>query len=280
MTIVYKLWNTSGLADSCATWARQLIMSLNMTDPFISAVQQETLNLIQSGNHYFITRVMWMVSLTMMTYDYGLTIEDEIQFVWHGNRIALSRILFLANRYWPMANLIINNILLATVATSHTRFCRVWFNAVAYSAFPIHVSIGTIQILRLHAMYSRNRMLLFVMCTLLALDLGVGTVIIGIVAYNIRPVVLPPGFTGCVLSHIAPYAWVYWLPMLIMESLLFVLSVVKSLDSMQNNMKMPHIMSVLFRDSVFYFAGVLGSIVLNFVVWNVARTTLFSAFLP
>jgi len=179
-----------------------------------------------------------------------------------------------------MANILVNNIILATVSTENTQFCRVWFSYVVYSAFPIHFSIGAIQILRIHAMYNRDKRLLIVMCTLFALDLGVGTVIIGLVAHRFQPVVLPPGFTGCIPTDIASYAWVYWLPMLIMEILLFALSALKSIESMQSGMKLPFLLSVLFRDSVLQFAGVTGSVLVNFAVWIIARQQLFTTFFP
>jgi len=254
--------------------------------------------MLQVGNHYFITHSMWIAALTVLIYDYCLTFRDEVQYVWSGSRVSPSRLLFTLNRYWPLANILVDNIsrwlryrqrlasrlrghtVLATISSDYSRFCRIWLNYVAYSSFPIHFAIGAIQILRIHAMYNRNRRLLAVVCTLFVFDLGVGTVVIGFVAHQFQPVPLPPGFTGCIPTHIPPYAWVYWLPMLIMEIVMFGLSAIRSAESMRSRMRLPFIMSVLFRDSVIYFAGVMGSVVVNFVVWKAARQQLFTAVLP
>lgn len=42
----------------------------------------------------------------------------------------------------------------------------------------------------------------------------------------------------------------------------------------------PYLMKVLLRDSVIYFGGALGSILMNFVVWGLHAASLFLAFLP
>ena len=58
--------------------------------------------------------------------------------------------------------------------------------------------------------------------------------------------------------------------MLLMEIVLFGLSALKSMQSMRVSMKMPFIMSILFRDSVLYFAGVMISVIVNFLVWDIS----------
>lgn len=62
--------------------------------------------------------------------------------------------------------------------------------------------------------------------------------------------------------------------MTVFETTLFVLALVKSVQMSRprgDNGRTPSIITVLFRDSILYFGGVVTAIVTNLVIWAAAR---------
>lgn len=74
--------------------------------------------------------------------------------------------------------------------------------------------------------------------------------------------------TGCVAWNIKPYAWAYWVPTMIWESLLLALSLYKSARQAREEAGTPHLMVVILRDSILYFGGALATILANFIIWR------------
>lgn len=79
---------------------------------------------------------------------------------------------------------------------------------------------------------------------------------------------LPRQFTGCIPTNVKPYAWTYWIPVLVFESILFLLALVKSIRRGRENAETPYLLIVLLRDSIIYYGGTLGIILTNFLVWK------------
>ncbi|KAI0916484.1 hypothetical protein AcV5_002966 [Taiwanofungus camphoratus] len=90
-----------------------------MSGPFPApdVIAHDQAGLLVFGNQYRITRAFWIMSLALMVYDYCLTFNDELRYMWEG-RFVWTRVLFWMNRYWPMANLIFDNIILGVAHPS------------------------------------------------------------------------------------------------------------------------------------------------------------------
>ncbi|TFY60837.1 hypothetical protein EVJ58_g4897 [Rhodofomes roseus] len=136
--------------------------------------------------------------------------------------------------------------------------------------------------MRLYIMYRCNRALLITLCAIFVVELTVETTIIAEVIYNLKDITLSIDIpvSGCVAVGIKQWAWAYWVPVMIWEALLLVLSLYRSAQQAREEAGTPHLMVVLLRDSVLYFGGALASILANFIVWKVQATALFFAFIP
>lgn len=238
------------------------------------------------GSDYRLARSFWLASLVLILYDFILTVGDEILYMWRG-RFVWTRMLFWLNRYWPLLNLVFDNITLATTNVTDVPFCTFWWRWFMYATIISRISISGILILRLYVIYRCNRKLLLILCTLFAAELSIECVLLVKIFNNLKPF---PDFllisavtqqvTGCIPGSIASYAWAYWIPVLIFESVLFTLSLAMSIKQSLSDKSSPYLMRVLLRDSVIYFGGALGSILMNFVVWGLHAASLFLAFLP
>ncbi|KAH9940268.1 hypothetical protein B0H21DRAFT_754870 [Amylocystis lapponica] len=234
--------------------------------------------LVSLLDDYRLARYMFILCLALIIYDYCLTFHDEIKYMF-GRRFVWTKLLFLLNRYWPLTFILMDNAVLALV-TGSNKFCVVWFYFFAFATFPAHFSIGAILVARLHVMYGCRPKILFWLCAVFALELTSATAIIGVVAYNLRVVTLPPSYTGCVPTNIAHYAWMYWLPIATFETTLFTLAFAKSVAiARSESHTVPYVMAVLLRDSVAYFGCAAVVIFVNLVAWYLASQRMFCPFL-
>ncbi|KAL4245481.1 hypothetical protein ABKN59_009421 [Abortiporus biennis] len=101
-------------------------------------------DIISLGFDYRFGRSMWLFSLVLVVYDYLLTFEDEIEFLWKG-RFTFTRALFFTCRYWPVSNLILDNIVLTLQDPSEK------------SHNSAELVVGLILLLRIHAIGNYNR---------------------------------------------------------------------------------------------------------------------------
>ncbi|TFY52918.1 hypothetical protein EVJ58_g9741 [Rhodofomes roseus] len=157
-----------------------------------------------------------------------------------------------------------------------------WMNFLSYGSIPYEISICTVYIMRLYALYGCNRKILVFLCIFYVGVISSESTIIGIIAHDsvFEPLPGPlQEITGCIPSGIKPWAWTFWLPMLTFETLLLVLSLFRSMQLIFEDRR-PAIIYVLLRDSVIYFGGVVLAIVTNVVGWKVAGNGLFAAFFP
>jgi len=140
---------------------------------------------------------------------------------------------------------------------------------------------SAIYVLRIYALYGCNRRVLLLLCVIYVGVFTSENVIIGIVIRDAVFDPLPlPTFTGCLPSNIKPYAWTFWMPMLIFETILLAMSIFRSVVLAANDWQTRRLVFVLLRDSVVYFGGVILAILANVVGWKLGGDTLFAAFLP
>ncbi|KAL6306031.1 hypothetical protein BKA93DRAFT_192702 [Sparassis latifolia] len=103
---------------SCSYLRMQLSESLGLTSTSLSRTQPYQHQLCTTTTIY--VRSVWIVALTIVVYDYLLTLESELKYMWRGPFIR-SRLLFWLSRYWSLGYLILGNIVMAVIPASHTK---------------------------------------------------------------------------------------------------------------------------------------------------------------
>ncbi|KAJ7086242.1 hypothetical protein C8R44DRAFT_991656 [Mycena epipterygia] len=228
-----------------------------------TAGQSEYINLVH-GN--FIPLHVVLASLTWIIYDYVVTVEDEIQFIW-SQRMSFAKIMFFWIRYYSIA-------LLA-------------FDAIQIHVFSIpgitseHL-VEIIMQLRVYALFGCSKRIAIINAFLFA-----GSIIgfVWILVHNhskrteiIAKVIHLP-LPGCSTVH-SGLEWCQFVPATIYEGILFGFALFKTCESIVDgclrNYRMP-IYSILLRDNVIYFLGVACLLVFNnLMVVNLTHIPWFS----
>ncbi|OAX35218.1 hypothetical protein K503DRAFT_381025 [Rhizopogon vinicolor AM-OR11-026] len=146
------------------------INSLNMTLISNDPSWWSTLNFYQVYNYYIVA------SLTVVGYDWALTLGREFELIWQ-QRWSHMTVLYISVRYvgvpfTVMLVLSTMSVSLTDTVSTITHFMMNWMS------FVINAIMGVIMITRLHAMYRRSRkMLVFLSVLFLTIQIVSGVII-------------------------------------------------------------------------------------------------------
>lgn len=87
-------------------------------------------------------------------------------------------------------------------------------------------------------------------------------------------------FPGCLPDHVGAFQWAYWIPCLAFELVLVLLVLAKLVRVTCAKNRPPLVLTVLLRDSILYYGGVLVIVVCNLVTWTSVRVGLQRECLP
>ncbi|KAJ1300738.1 hypothetical protein OPQ81_002381 [Rhizoctonia solani] len=183
-----------------------------------------------------LAKYLAVVSMTILIYDWVLNIDLEVALIW-GHAWSLGRVIYHANRVWPIA------LLGATLTV-------ILFLPLPSPSCTI---ISGMLLLRCWAIYDKKRLVWILLGGL------VGAVISGIVIVKFlldrtqfldNP--LPNIFSGCVVL-VPDYVWILYIMPLVYESSLFVLTIWRIYDLSKDFGATP-LMRTLARNGIAYFA--------------------------
>ncbi|KAI0700289.1 hypothetical protein BC835DRAFT_1412095 [Cytidiella melzeri] len=223
--------------------------------------------------HGAAVKALAIVGLTALLYDHILTLNSEIKFIWRA-RVGFVSVVFLLNRYIVPLMLIVDTYELSGVAADSVTFCRIWTATQSALTLASFMSIHAIVSIRVYALHNGRewiRRFLWVSGTLYLLST------VGFIIWSGIPVIfhkadMQPVHHACVGS--TPwYIWLVWLPTVIFESLLFILTLI-ALLFMGNGQSFSDLTLILYRDGTIYFFAVTICSSFCLLVWAFAPETL------
>ncbi|PPQ74579.1 hypothetical protein CVT24_004650 [Panaeolus cyanescens] len=141
--------------------------------------------------------------------------------------------------------------------------------AKLFTAFPTVVAVTSVElmlILRVLALYSNGKRMARFLITAFFIQLGIWSGIAILILVNTRPIHGERVFTGC-LFVVPKYAVIGWVPGLLFEILLIVLTIHKA----RKYGRFSSTLKVLTRDSVLYFGIISGVFLFNIIYYVVGR---------
>ncbi|KAH7906089.1 hypothetical protein BJ138DRAFT_672799 [Hygrophoropsis aurantiaca] len=277
--------------------------------PIPSAVVDEMISFIRDTAT---ARYSMLASTVLYVYDLVTTLDKEVDLVWTRPRSFL-QVLFLINRYVTMFECLFNssgksnlltmssqrqlNCLISIPVPGHQSnefgkrklaqirdrrgdrhsYCSaglVDFPQVQIVFFDGGNISSVILVIRLWAMYGRNRWILISITAFWALQLVAGIIIIGN-SVNYAPAIAQPapGFVVC-STTLPPYSAACWIPVLAFEITLLALMLVKGWQNFRrenvtavSGMTGKSLANLTVRDSMTYFVIINAAYVATAAVW-------------
>ncbi|KAL5487509.1 hypothetical protein ACEPAI_5617 [Sanghuangporus weigelae] len=219
----------------------------------------------------------------IILYDHLITFSDEVHLIWK-SRWSAGKALFLISRYYNVFTVLFNS----------NSF--IWLRWQAVSGIFVYGLTEIILMLRLYAMYSSSKRILLV------LVVGFSSVLIAEIIIlvlstkaQIGPVNADPSrqldMATCILTDTWPLSYLYWIPFLAFESLLFALALFKGFQSVRDHElelnaagfglgfcrkarrsgagRAAKALEVLIRDSILYFFVIFAVFLANALAWMI-----------
>jgi len=210
-------------------------------------------NLIQCLEDWRIASSVEVASVALICYDWLLTFDDELGFIWQRNKITYARVLFILARY-PALGCAIVGLLPLTTKLNNVTTCLTVITIL---------SSELILAMRTWAIWERSRPILVF---LVLLTFACATPAIAIVERDmVTAVVAPPsatwsGIQRCrKLTSAITYAWVVpYLGVMVFEVVVLGLTLYKVLQCRRGmTTQKSKLLNVLWIDGVIYFIFML-----------------------
>ncbi|CAE6417608.1 unnamed protein product [Rhizoctonia solani] len=223
-------------------------------------------------------RVPVLISLLVagfciLIYDHILTFPQEVELIWKQQRSWVS-VLFVLNRYITPLVLIVDVFDKGGLTDFLPRsFCVNWYFAESTWNLVAFGLIHALVALRVHAIWGRPRWLSITLSILYVIYfVATATIAFKFQIEYAHTVAYYPIFRLC-FAEVSPYIWSCWLPALIFEFFVFVLTIIKAVEHSKRNVNTP-VVRVLYRDGIIYFIVITLCSMFNMMVWLLAPPTL------
>jgi len=214
-------------------------------------------------------------SLAFLLYDYVLTLDSEMTFVWN-MRWSSGKAIFFFNRYFGLFTMLFNAIILFNDSLK-PKFCQGFIAWEVISSGIIILSAEMILVARIHAVYDRSRKLLIFLASIWIAELINMTVLDVLVLHlaaklqsslKLPNEALPISglsLKGCFVVTFPAYFFM-WIPPLAFETILYLLMAYKVWRIYRVDRSNPLLM-LLIRDSFLYFLSNFAILLINCLLW-------------
>ncbi|KAJ1306088.1 hypothetical protein OPQ81_010800 [Rhizoctonia solani] len=224
-------------------------------------------------HHIYASRCLAIAGFCILIYDHILTFPQEVELIWKQQRSWVS-VFFVLNRYITPLVLIVDIYDKGGLNDSLPRsFCVGWYFAEAAWNLVAFGLIHALVSLRVHAIWGRPRWLSITLAILFLIYFVVTVVIAA--KFQIEyadTVAFNPIFKLC-FAAVSPHLWMCWLPALVFECFVFILTLIKAIEHSKRKVNTP-VVRVLYRDGIIYFIVISLCSMFNMMVWLLAPPTL------
>ncbi|KAK6971888.1 hypothetical protein R3P38DRAFT_3140246 [Favolaschia claudopus] len=195
-----------------------------------------------------------LISLTILLYDYGLTLRDEVAAYW-GSRLTWASVLFYVNRYVSIVGNTVPLVLGSFWATPKfdphkIQACRNIQTYHQYFSIVAQMFVAAMLIMRTYALYERNRYILFLTTGIAVAAVAVG----GFILYSAKDgtedfnnVYLEAGCASGLGSYDRRFGF-GWMGMLVIDIVVFLLTAWKAIGLSRRQRAGRGLFAILLRD--------------------------------
>ncbi|KZW00921.1 hypothetical protein EXIGLDRAFT_761215 [Exidia glandulosa HHB12029] len=248
--------------------------------------------------HFRASMYLTVAGTVIFMYDWIITFGDEFEHIWKGrfntvkalylfNRVVTPLVLAfdlydkggLARNLTPtvcVSLFLVRCLTLCSFVKCHYKSTggEPYSPSPQFTASPLQAlrhfrakAHAGIVALRVWTLYGRSRLVLFVFILLFSAYFGATAVVWGLAAAEISETIYPsPLLVNLCYTVIPPWMWYLWLPSIVFECVIFLLTVYKAWQHWQTDINTP-ILTVLYRDGFVYFFVISCLSLVNLFIW-------------
>ncbi|KAI9570608.1 hypothetical protein HD554DRAFT_356267 [Boletus coccyginus] len=224
-----------------------------------------------------VLRAMTYSSYALLVWDYLLTLDDEITYIW-GGPSSVVKYLFIGNRY---VNLLVQPVYISDVAgvlpLGSSATCVAFSWTMALSQFWSYGSVHVLVLLRVWVLYGRTLKITTTLTAAFILYLCASIALVAYILGALNHVNSAPGWT-C-QGELAPFSWLIWIVEFTLEACLFGLTIftLRQQKSRPGFLRVSRLVRSLYRHAIIFFLANTLSDILNTIAWTAfAGTPLYN----
>ncbi|KAG8945202.1 hypothetical protein FRC03_001787 [Tulasnella sp. 419] len=211
--------------------------------------------------HFTASRYLFAAGYVVMIYDHTLTFSEEVELVWMKPVNTIS-VFFLLIRYCGPVITGIDKYEKGGLASSLSKeFCTNWWWMEGLSQIVLHAMIHALVAFRVSALWGRNRVV----------DWLIG---VAFTLMSSPPLDRMHAIEQTQLQHFENWTFWVWIPALLLETLLFALTVTRVVTHHRRVITQMPVAKILYRDGIVYFLVIALCTTLNVVAWTALPGTL------
>ncbi|TDL23385.1 hypothetical protein BD410DRAFT_787192 [Rickenella mellea] len=223
--------------------------------------------------HLQVVKYVTVAALTLLVWDYLITLSDEVTLVWP-SRWRIPKYLFFINRYLAITDPMMLSYIL--IFATDPKVCVAGFRTLGGFATTGFLVAQLILVMRTFAVwgskwnkYTYGFIAIF-LCAV-GVDLwAVHSYLLGVTSTGVPT----KGMTGCALHFANRNAWITFLLVMLDESTFVILLSIKAWQHFQNGRS--RLMVGMYNDGLLHFACILASSIANLITVVVAPVELHS----
>ncbi|KZT20219.1 hypothetical protein NEOLEDRAFT_1182742 [Neolentinus lepideus HHB14362 ss-1] len=197
---------------------------------------------------------------------------DEVEFIWM-KEWTLAKMCYAIGRYLPwLAQLGLLGMI--TGGTYTPSQCKKWITMEGVIVQLLISSVDLILIIRVYALYNRNRILLCILSTIYAGLIGV----LCFALSTIIPRMIVDSHCASITMPVQNY--IYWLPSLSFETILFALTLYKVFESRRLGWRRSPILHQFVRDGTWAFALIFAAMLAITITYSLLHSPLTGVCFP
>ncbi|KAH8111212.1 hypothetical protein DFH11DRAFT_1616026 [Phellopilus nigrolimitatus] len=213
--------------------------------------------------HYRISSYLDAGTFTILIYDYMITLSSEMRLIWPMPFKSPAKILFLLTRYMPFFDM---SILFRSYLGIHTpEYCVTAYRSIGWLLIAGFITAEAILVLRTWAVWERSRAIGIGLAIWFIVIWGTNLAITDMFMNTMKVSPLPAGFSGCEVTAGSPIIVVDWILLVVFDSGLLVLMVIKSIQR-YNFHGHSLLFKTVYRDGTVFYIYLLGLTVANIIV--------------
>ncbi|KAJ7483259.1 hypothetical protein FB451DRAFT_1233922 [Mycena latifolia] len=226
---------------------------------------------VASANDTFANNCATAAFVSILVYDWLLTLRSEVEYIWK-QKMSFGKLLYLLNRYLVIIDLV---ILLNSYANPIIRgskvFCVPWFHIDSWLGVISIVTIDTIMLIRVWAMWHRSKKALVFLLSLQVLcnlaEAG-ATLWASLTLFSIpSPNNIRPCLTGFARPNVL---YALFMGVVVWDLVVMVATLIRAIPALRLNRTATPMIGLLLRDGIQYFVLMLFIALGCIIVLNVA----------
>lgn len=211
-----------------------------------------------------------VAAVTVLTWDIIVTLSEEIELIWQ-KQWSPAKIMYVIARYLPWAfqmALLAINVNGSTGLHFSISECKKWMAVQAVILQLIVTSVDVILLMRVYALFNKNKRLLSVLSALFVAELTLLSYILAVITPKLT-------FSDtCFVTSSPPFFVAYWVVSLVFETILFVLTLYKFGYAVQQGWGRRPVMKEFVADGTWAYTLIFVSMFINSMLYKFVHSPL------